>query len=584
MQGYTDRRNSQQGNSFSPNGQQYTGNQQYQQYQPAYGTGQGSAGYQAFSQTGNSAAAGQGGAGYAAGYSQGYTPAYPQEYGQATPAGTAGYNGYPSQGYGQSYPQGYPKASGNGSQPFQGYLQSAGTGGQGFQGYPQSAGTGGQGFQSYPQSAGAGSQGFQGYPRQPAGGAPQYSYPGGYGIPQQQAPYTGQSYIPQTPYSTGSGYPVNEQKGGYSPYGTSGRQNTGAGYPASGIPLNTSGYVPPPVPVRKRNTGGTGDYVLLGVSVLLLALFAGGMFATGLGMLKWVFLAAAVLSTTFLWIRPITANNKRMCFTIVFCALAAVTVFSMANPVKTGTTDRTGTAAGQTAAAVSKTPEPNAQSSGSGVIDSQSGQPMDSAVPSEQNAEEPDQGQIAVSRLRNFFQYWQANQTEEMVTLCLPSWRASVENPVVSLFQLLANRKPVDEIEAENITGTNNDTSRTITIVVLFSRNTGKEPAKYRMNIRVAYEENNWYVDPLSLKSNEKAETKDPRELETSTPTVEPTYGPNTVLYYNTDGGTKYHLDPECKSTHKKFLPFKGHFTYAEVNDPKYANLKPCNVCGAPLR
>ena len=95
---------------------------------------------------------------------------------------------------------------------------------------------------------------------------------------------------------------------------------------------------------------------------------------------------------------------------------------------------------------------------------------------------------------------------------------------------------------------------------------------------------NNWYVDPLSLKSNEKAETKDPRELETPTPTVEPTYGPNTVLYYNTDGGTKYHLDPECKSTHKKFLPFKGHFTYAEVNDPKYANLKPCNVCGAPLR
>ena len=56
------------------------------------------------------------------------------------------------------------------------------------------------------------------------------------------------------------------------------------------------------------------------------------------------------------------------------------------------------------------------------------------------------------------------------------------------------------------------------------------------------------------------------------------------MLYYNPDGGTKYHLDQNCKSTHAKYLPMKGHFTYGEINDAKYANLSPCNVCAAPLR
>ena len=72
--------------------------------------------------------------------------------------------------------------------------------------------------------------------------------------------------------------------------------------------------------------------------------------------------------------------------------------------------------------------------------------------------------------------------------------------------------------------------------------------------------------------------------MATATPTVEPQADANMVLYYNPDGGTKYHKDQNCKSTHAKYLPMKGHFTYAEVNDEKYAKLSPCNVCGAPLR
>ena len=79
-------------------------------------------------------------------------------------------------------------------------------------------------------------------------------------------------------------------------------------------------------------------------------------------------------------------------------------------------------------------------------------------------------------------------------------------------------------------------------------------------------------------------DTPDPALAATATPSPEPAANASTVLYYNPDGGTKYHLDQNCKSTHAKYLPMKGHFTYGEINDAKYVKLTPCNVCAAPLR
>ncbi len=59
---------------------------------------------------------------------------------------------------------------------------------------------------------------------------------------------------------------------------------------------------------------------------------------------------------------------------------------------------------------------------------------------------------------------------------------------------------------------------------------------------------------------------------------------PDTVLYYNPDGGSKYHLDPNCKSVLPKYQPLEGQFTYAEVNDEQYLYLEPCRICSAPGR
>lgn len=58
----------------------------------------------------------------------------------------------------------------------------------------------------------------------------------------------------------------------------------------------------------------------------------------------------------------------------------------------------------------------------------------------------------------------------------------------------------------------------------------------------------------------------------------------DTVLYYNSEGGEMYHLDPNCRIVHPKYLPLTEHFTWSQVNDPQYSKLRPCNVCGAPER
>lgn len=59
---------------------------------------------------------------------------------------------------------------------------------------------------------------------------------------------------------------------------------------------------------------------------------------------------------------------------------------------------------------------------------------------------------------------------------------------------------------------------------------------------------------------------------------------PDLVLYYNPEGGSKYHVDQNCLSTSPQYLPFTGRFTWSEIHDDPYAGLMPCNVCGAPIK
>ena len=200
---------------------------------------------------------------------------------------------------------------------------------------------------------------------------------------------------------------------------------------------------------------------------------------------------------------------------------------------------------------------------------------------SKQPETDPDKT-VILTRLNQFFQYWQMNRLEEMVDMCSSSWRAGRENAKRDLFSVLQNRTPVDYMPEEYIRDPENGSVR-IPLIATISRNNGKEPLKYRMNVSMINEDGIWYIDPESLRyENVLQDPAIPGSDSVQTPT--PQTDGNTVLYYNPDGGRLYHLDPNCISIHSKYTPLQGTFSYSQVNEMPYAELEPCNVCGAPLR
>ena len=516
----------------------------------------------------------------------------------AQPAGTgyAGYTpgsaqqgaGYAAGAYGTQGTAGYPGAAyGNYSQPVQGYAQSAQNAGQPGSGYAQQQAYG-QGYASpsYGQAQGYGQQSY---------GQGGYTYPQGYAQPAQgygQGTGTqgGYTYPQMNPgayaQQQGSGaQPQSYAQGGsYNPYAQMGRNQAQPGPDYSRqIPLNGGGYVPPAVPVKKQPFVFQ-TWMLIALGAVLAVLFAAGLFLSQMKILLWVFLALAVGSILFFWIRPLISGNRRLCYTIIFGVLSAVALLSGLG-LLSPRADATRTPAQVPA----ETAQPGGGSTGANaggtVIDPQTGAVI-SAVSQTEATPTPTPAaddNATTDRLESFFRYWSANRYDEMLTLCAPSWQSGVDNPKTALFGLMANRTPQD-YTVEKVSGTVDDTSRTVTVVSTMDRNNGKDPVKYRLGVLMIKESDQWYVDPQSLKTYEAADTPDPSITDTPAPTAEPLVNASTVLYYNPDGGTKYHLDQNCKSTHAKYLPMKGHFTYGEINDDKYVKLTPCNVCGAPLR
>jgi len=484
-------------------------------------------------------------------------------------------NGYPYPNAGYPYPQG---ASGQYSYPQQGGYQPPAQGYNPQTGYTQNSYyTAAQqnGYNPAGEQTGYQPQGYTAYSGAPAQGYdPNQGYPGN----PYQNPQAG-SYIPQTPnYTQGYNGPGYAPYPGYqtaqsNPYGQMGREPEKNPNMIGQVPMNGGGYVPQPVPLRKQPFALKDLHLIIG-SAVLLALFAVGMFVPGFGAMKWVFLVLAAACIALLWIRPMTAANKKICFTAVFALLCVVAVISSLG-IGGGTADPQNQGQGGSANMNQPTAPSNAGGQGAGVA-------VVTAAPAT-NTPEPDNNSAVTNRLYQFFQYWSANQTDEMLTLCSPSWQSKTDNAKADLFGLLANRTPLD-YNFENISGTENDQSRTITLNTLMDRNNGKDPTRYRLNVIMVRESEQWFVDPQSLQTYEAADTPDPNVTATPSPTPELKADANTVLYYNPDGGTKYHLDQNCKSTHKKYLPLKGHFNYSEINKEPYVNLSPCNVCGAPLR
>ena len=192
----------------------------------------------------------------------------------------------------------------------------------------------------------------------------------------------------------------------------------------------------------------------------------------------------------------------------------------------------------------------------------------------------------AWDRVMTFFMYWNRNDLDNMLTLCDPAWKEREENPKTELFQVLQNRTPESlTIESiKDIAGESYD-GRLYCLVYAVTdmdRHNGMANTRYLYRI-LAVQENNglWYISPDSLEDSEEVDEETPAE---ATPEPEAADAEDMELYYQPEGGEYYHLDPNCRRVHAKYLPLQGMFHLSELNDENYRDLKPCQVCGAPPR
>lgn len=406
----------------------------------------------------------------------------------------------------------------------------------------------------------------------PNGAYPNGAYQAGQPMGNPGSPYQGyqQSYPQAQPMQ-----PVQPQQP-YQPMNT-------YPYQIAGEPADP-GKQPEKVKPPRREIDMEGivrPFVIFGVPVMLI-LFVLCMVLGSILWLKWTFIGLALCILGVMWLdRNYFQRDMILTFSVVLGALTLVCgVSAMTTP------------AGERTIMVTPTPAPADPLAVGLGGDLMTAAPTEdpamswvevSPTPGPATAQDPGLASVSVQRMLSFLHYWSVNDMDSMIALCLPSWAAGYPQPKNALYEILANRVPVD-YNATSISGTDNDLSRTVTTTITLNRNNTTSVAKYIFKIIMTREDDVWYIDPRSLESNVKA-TPTPASAEiTQPPTPAPVADANAPLYYNPDGGTLYHIDPDCKSTHSKYKPFKGHLTYGQLTDPQFASLEPCAICGAPLR
>lgn len=196
----------------------------------------------------------------------------------------------------------------------------------------------------------------------------------------------------------------------------------------------------------------------------------------------------------------------------------------------------------------------------------------------------------AEQRLQEFVGYWGKQQTEKCLELCHPDWVANQDDPKRSLYSLISDVTPIQIVQVEKIDGAETDSNRTVTVLLRVSDYFKNETFK-RYSILMLKVNKVWYIDPASLSGAitvDVGEVADKKLTVTPAPTVtatpKATTSPDKTLYYNPDGGTFYHVSKDCSSMNAASQRKLKPFTYQELNNPPYDQLKRCPKCGAPAR
>ena len=451
----------------------------------------------------------------------------------------------------------------------QGYYQQPVSGQPGVQAYPQQPQQYGQyttqqGYgqtyqpvETYQQQPRPQQQVYQQQSWQPYGYAPQQ----GAG---QQMGYTPAQPGPQPQPFYGQNQHTSPQQPAYPQFNQMGQQvqqGYGSGY--SGYSVQTQEKKPFELPVEL-----VAKVVLFGVLPVLFILAM--IFAVPA--LKWLFLAGAVAGIILMWMKDVVSPNMRFTLSLVYGVMAVVALVGALNGAPA---DAQNVPGGQ------NTQGQYGQQAAANV-QHQSATPtmQPTATPAPESATSELQ-----ERLISFFYQWSVNNYSAMVDLTAPSWRVTVDDPDRALFVLLLNRTPMGDHVVSKVSGTDNDILRTATVKVTINKNDGRASNdRYAFNVVMKKEDDIWYIDPQSLASNEKETATETVSSANTTPTQPPLYTgtPSTILYYNANGGSMYHLDPDCPSVGKKYKPM-AQFMFTQLGQSPYNSLRPCNQCGAPI-
>ena len=483
---------------------------------------------------------------------QGYAPNGGYVPNDAYGQGYAPQNGYGQQPYGQ---QGYADYQ----QPYgqQGYQQPYGQ-----QGYQQPYGQ--QGYQQ-PYGQGYEQQGYQQpYAQQPYQQQPYdqqgFVQPGGYQQPYEQQGYQ-QGYSQQNPQETD--LPPEQQYAQYTPDG----QRV---YPTSG----RSGFRVQPAARREIPWDTIAKVLMFGVLPILFILSM--VFAWTA--VKWVVLVGAVASIAAMWLRELVTPNARLVLSLLLASAAVVCLVSAlatnaadnqnpAQPNQSGQMQQGSTSGNNLDVNLTATDTPNPA-------------PTPTATPVDDSEE-------CYAQLHSFFTLWKNNAISQMVNLTAPSWRSSIKGGTDAVTQklfgeVLTNRTPVSW-DFTAITGTSNDIARMVTVRAVINKNNTLGESVYLWKVRMVKEDGVWYVDPATLQSNEQESTATPTNALATQPVLNTSH-PDLLIYYNPEGGTYYHIDPNCESLNPKYRPLSGVIKWSQIEDDPYDKLEQCKRCGAPLR
>lgn len=472
-------------------------------------------------------------------YGQGYAPQ--NGYGQPQ-YGQQGYADY-QQPYGQ---QGY-------QQPYGGYQQPYGQQGYEQQGYQQPYG---QGYEQQGYQQPYAQQPYQQQPYDQQG----FVQPGGYQQPYEQQGYQ-QGYSQQNPQETD--LPPEQQYAQYTPDG----QRV---YPTSG----RSGFRVQPAARREIPWDTIAKVLMFGVLPILFILSM--VFAWTA--VKWVVLVGAVASIAALWLRELVTPNARLVLSLLLASAAVVCLVSAlatnaadnqnpAQPNQPGQMQQGSTSGSSLDVNLTATDTPNPA-------------PTPTATPVDDSEE-------CYAQLHSFFTLWKNNAISQMVNLTAPSWRSSIKGGTDAVTQklfgeVLTNRTPVSW-DFTAITGTSNDIARMVTVRAVINKNNTLGESIYLWKVRMVKEDGVWYVDPATLQSNEQESTATPTNALATQPVLNTSH-PDLLIYYNPEGGTYYHIDPNCESVNPKYRPLSGVIKWSQIEDDPYDKLEQCKRCGAPLR